>query len=258
MTRRGMIGVLAVGAAVLLTGCGDDRWPDYNYKMTVYVGGKAFSTVRRVEQKEGFSAADSSGRSVTRSLQGEAVIIELGEGRTYYALLGKPDEPEYAQKVAGYALLPLVPEFERDPRFDDYHNETDADALGRSAEQQQKMVAIKGPQALPRTRPSPDPYRGPRQLDNWPMFVTFDDPKDPKTVREASPDSIGVSKVSIEIVDEEVTTGIDVRLDKSFWDLWIANHYKQMREGGGAMNNPYFRSLLPQMSRDKFVTGDDN
>src|SRR3546814_20235250 len=77
--------------------------------MTVYVGDKPFSSVRAVLQEQVSSVADSSGQAVKRSLKGEAVIIEANS-RTYYALLGKPDEPEYGQKVANYALLPLVPE----------------------------------------------------------------------------------------------------------------------------------------------------
>src|SRR3546814_15151707 len=85
--------------------------------MTVYVGDKPFSSVRAVLQEQVSSVADSSGQAVKRSLKGEAVIIEANS-RTYYALLGKPDEPEYGQKVANYALLPLVPEFRRNPETD--------------------------------------------------------------------------------------------------------------------------------------------
>lgn len=55
------------------------------------------------------------------------------------------------------------------------------------------------------------------------MFVTFDDPSDPKTVREVSPESIGVSRITIEITDEDVTTGIEERLPlpttKGFYGL---------------------------------------
>ena len=209
---------LALGAALLLSSCGDDQFPDYHYKMTVYAGGKAYSSVRAVEQKQVFSLADSSGQSVQRRLQGEAVIIDLADGRTAYALLSKPGEAEYALKVAGYALLPLVPEFKRDPRTDDLHVERGTESLDRMADKQRQMVAIKGPQDLPRTRPNPDPYRGPRALDSWPMLVTFSDPKDPKTVREVAPEEIGVNRITIEITEEPVTTGIEERL------VWALNH----------------------------------
>lgn len=202
----GLTGVL------LLSSCGDDAFPDYHYKMTIYVGDTAFSSVRSVKQEQVFSAADSSGQAVKRSLEGEAVIIEFADGNTVYALLGKPDEPEYAQKVAGYALLPLVPKFKRDPRTDTLAVERGTESLDRMADAQQQMVAVQGPQNLPRTRANPDPIHGPRGLDAWPMFVTFSNPADPKTVREVSPASIGVARITIEITDGDVTTGIRTRL----------------------------------------------
>lgn len=69
---------------LFLTACGDDRFPDYNYEMTVYVGGQAFSGVRAIKQEESASIVDSSGRSVKTTLQGEAVIIDLPDGPTAY------------------------------------------------------------------------------------------------------------------------------------------------------------------------------
>lgn len=201
-----------MAASLLLASCGSDPFPDYHYKMTVYVGDKAYSSVRSVRQKQVFSAADSSGSAVKREVEGEAVVLRLGDGRTIYALLSKPDELDYAKKVAGYALLPLVPKFQRDPRFDDLRAERGTEYLDRLADAQQAMVAIEGPKDLPRSRPNPRPASGPSTLDNWPMFVTFDDPKDPKTVREVSPESIGVSRITIEITEEGVTNGIDKQL----------------------------------------------
>src|SRR3546814_18062753 len=99
--------------------------------MTVYVGDKPFSSVRAVLQEQVYSVADSSGQAVKRSLKGEAVIIEANS-RTYYALLGKPDEPEYGQKVANYALLPLVPEFRRTPDTDLLPVDRKSDGKGKS------------------------------------------------------------------------------------------------------------------------------
>src|SRR3546814_13421273 len=89
------------------------------------------------------SVADSSGQAVKRSLKGEAVIIEANS-RTYYALLGKPDEPEYGQKVANYALLPLVPEFRRNPETDMLAVERGTESLDRMAATQRAMVKIAG------------------------------------------------------------------------------------------------------------------
>ena len=214
----------AAGAATLLAaglalgGCGD-AFPDYHYKMTIYAGGKAFSSVRGIEQERVSSLADSSGSRVKTTLSGEAVIMDLN-GRTYYALLSKPDRPEYAAGVAGLALRPHVPGEKPLGEVDRAIEEYNESQQGRSptaylddqASANQAMVEVAGPKDLPRTEPNTDPYRGPRSFDSWPMFVTFSDPRDPKSVREVSPESIGVSRITIEITNEDVTTGIEERL----------------------------------------------
>lgn len=132
MERALLASAALLPLALSLGGCGGDQFSDYHYKMTVYIGDKAFSSVRAVTQKQGFSAADSSGQAVTRSLQGEAVIIDAN-GRTYYALLSKPNEAQYGLKVANYALLPLVPEFKRNPITDTYAVERGTESLDRLA-----------------------------------------------------------------------------------------------------------------------------
>lgn len=71
------------------------------------------------------------------------------------------------------------------------------------------MVKVEGAYDLPRTLP-PRRNREPTQI--WPMFVTFSNPSDPRTVREVSPEAIGVDRITIEITDEDVTTGIEARL----------------------------------------------
>ncbi len=57
------------------------------------------------------------------------------------------------------------------------------------------------------------------------MFVTFGDPKDPKTVRAVTPESIGVKRITIEITDDPVTTGIQARLG------WLPAYYNKMLDG---------------------------
>lgn len=225
MQRRVFLAsVMLTPLALSLGGCGD-QFPDYNYKITVYVGDKAFSSVRRVTQKQGFSAADSSGQAVKRAVQGQAVIIDIPGRSTIYALLSKPAEPEYAQKVAGYALLSHVPAFERDPKTDTLAVERGTESLDRMAAAQRAMVKIVGPVELPRNRPNSDSYRGPRSIDNWPMFVTFDNPTDPKTVRDLSPDSIGISRITIEIVDDGPTKGLEAKLP------WLPEYYNKNFSG---------------------------
>ena len=240
MTRRKLgATALAFSAALLLAGCGDDRFPDYSYKMTIYADGKAFSSVRHIEVTEGSTIQDSSGRRVDYKLQGQAVILDLPDGRTVYALLCKPDKAEYATLIAGAALMPHVardaPLSPADQAMKEAREEqSPPKPYTNQAEALQMMVKVKGPKDLTRFVPNPDLYRGPRRLDHWPMFVTFSDPKDPKTVREVSPESIGVDRITIEITDEPVTTGIEERLG------WL-DHLERFRKDP----NNVFTSTLP-------------
>jgi hypothetical protein len=227
---------LAFGLLITLASCSDDTFPDYNYKMTIYAGGKAFSSVRRVEQKEIASVQSSSGRTVKRTLQGEAVIIDLN-GKTYYALLMRPDNQDYSLLTVtaasiGRLVTPEKLKGEVDAAIEDWRRDQPGQNpnawLDNIAAGSQAMVEIKGAHPLPRTLPSSYMDKGQRmqaQTQTWPMFVTFADPRDPRTVREVSPDSIWVSNITIEITDEDVTAGINERL------AWLPDYHEKMLDG---------------------------
>lgn len=239
MARRRVRKALTASAAALaltlfLSGC-DDRFPDYSYKMTIYAKGKAFSSVRHVEVEEASSIVDSGGSTVKRRVEGEAVVLDLN-GRTYYALLSRPDNADYAQFVAGMALSRFIPlpaqKNDVDQAVDDYRRENSLqDSFGDAASGLQAMVQIEGPRDLPRTLP---PRRNRLSMQAWPMFVTFGDPKDPRTVREVSPDAIGVERITIEITDEDVTMGIERRLE---WLHALGGRYLTGRST--AVGSPY-------------------
>jgi hypothetical protein len=194
MVGMGAVAFFSAGSVLGLVACSDDAFPDYNYKMTIHVGEKAFSSVRRIEQEGIASVQSSSGRDIKRRLQGEAVAIDL-EGRSYYALLTRPDNSDFSLlTVTAASLGPLV------------------------AANDGAITSMKGAHLLPRTIPNNDKHRGPPVIPTWPMFVTFDDPQNPQTLREVSPDSIGVDKITISITDEDVTTGIERRF--SWWEAY--------------------------------------
>ncbi|TIX49439.1 hypothetical protein [Alteraurantiacibacter aquimixticola] len=234
-----MIGRFLVAAlmALSLASCGDDAFPDYHYKMTVYVGGQAFSSVRAVEQEEVSSVVDSTGRTVKTSMRGEAVIIDHPNGRTYYALIGKSGSPQYGAFAAELALMPLVTKAQS-ASTDNWTGENQSGDLDLRARDHQAMVAIEGPQELRRRVPVDELRRhsgsGDPDFPAWPMFVTFSDPADPRTVREVSPDSLGVERITIEITDEDVTTGIEERLG---WLSRLGGGYLSGR--GTAVGSPY-------------------
>jgi hypothetical protein len=249
------LAVVALTLGMLpLVGCSGDAFPDYHYKMTIYAGGKAFSSVRGIAQEEVSSMVDSAGRRVERTLSGEAVIIDL-DGRTYYALLSKPDNADYATLITGAALAPYIPGAAPQTDAEKAVGEVREDArrtadpgyyLDDMAERSRAMTQVVGPKDLPRTLP---PRNGKPPFEAWPMFVTFGDPKDPKTVRAVSPEEIGVSKITIEITDEPVTTGIEGRF--SWWTQFGNKHF----DGTSTiMEDMTASSLAAHMSSGSFST----
>jgi hypothetical protein len=228
-----------VFASLGLAAC-DDRLPDYSYKMTVYAGGKAFSSVRHVAVEEVPSIVDSGGTTIKRRVDGQAVILDLG-GSTYYALLAPPGAPDYPAFAAGMALAPLIPK----PAA-----HSPEDNFGDVSRGLQAMVKVKGPHDLPREIDSG--AATPRQP--WPMFVTFDDPSDPTTVREVSPTGIGVSRITIEITHDDVTTGIEDRLP------WLPGYKKaRMRLSGNKsiVISHGDHSLAEHIGAGEFTLGED-
>src|SRR3546814_15700091 len=104
--------------------------------------------------------------------------------------------------------------------------ERGTESLDRMAATQRAMVKIAGPVDLPRTRPNPFPGGNPRELGAWPLFVTFDDPRNPRTVREVSPDNVGVSRITIEITGDDPSAGIERNLP------WLPNYRSEERRVG--------------------------
>src|SRR3546814_16577189 len=90
--------------------------------------------------------------------------------------------------------------------------ERGTESLDRMSATQRAMVKIAGPVDLPRTRPNPFPGGNPRELGAWTQFVTFDDPRNPRTVREVSHDTVGVSRITIEITGDDKRAGIEGNL----------------------------------------------
>lgn len=217
------------GALSLLAGCGD-QFPDYHYKMTIYAGGNAFSSVRGIEQREVSSMVDSAGVRVERTLTGEAVVLDQN-GQTYYALLTKPDNAEYATLIPGAALAPFiegpaskseVAEAIGEVREERRRASDPGYYLDDMAARSRAMTEVEGAKDLPRRLPA---RNGKPAFEAWPMFVTFGDPADPKTVREVSPDAIGVERITIEITDEAVTSKIGASLP------WLVRYFDRMLDG---------------------------
>ncbi len=250
MTRRCFaLSVAMVPFTLSLGGCGDDRWKDYNYKMTVYADGKAYSTVRHVEVTEGSTIQDSSGRRVDRKVEGQAVVIEAPSGPVF--ALMTPAEGDfgfgnYAAYVARPALMPAIgmpKESEAEQAVREYRESKPGfDGLADDADMHNAMLKVEGPRDLPRTIPNPDRYRGPREISVWPRLVRFRDGRDPKSIELVSPDSIGVSRITIEVTKDDISTGIEEKLPDYGPKSGFKDWYQSLQAGD-----------LRQVSKDLFV-----
>lgn len=218
MARRGGIfgGFVAAGL-LLLSGCGDGTL-DYRYRLTVEVdtpeGLKSGSSVIEIEQRLVRPGSNPAGVGVERKVRGEAVAIDLPGGLTLYALLRSDNNIDWAS----YVMQTLAPR----TQGEDF------------AQQLDDMLALEGELTLPRKFP---PVGHLPERSAYPMLVTFTDLSDPTSVAEVDPDDLaatfgkGVSlkRITVQITDDPVTTGIEKRLG------WLIDP--------AIMENPGWRSL---------------
>lgn len=205
--------------ALMLAACGG-RFPDYHYKMTVYVdtpeGEKAFSSVVEVSNKEIPTLIRSSGKMLQTRVHGEALIIDRGAGTApVFVLLASPATGEFYARAAEHALRPTRA----------------GDELGGDeayARWMQRMIATKGARELPRLRRRVSREKG--MQDQWPTFVAFNDINDPSTVYEVRPEDIGVKRITIEITDEPASDEIEKRLP------WLDRYDEENRRLNGRNN----------------------
>jgi hypothetical protein len=251
MERRTFLAsAMMIPLAVSLGGC-DDRWKDYNYKMTVWIGDTPYSTVRHVKVEEGGTIQSSSGRRVDRSVEGEAVIIETPSGPVFALMTpadGQFGNGYFAAYVAEPALIPAInkpQESEAGRAVREYREEQPGfDQLADNATRHNAMLEAEGPRDLPRTIPYPDRKQGPRDVSVWPMFVRFGNINDPASVRQISSDAIGVSRITVEVTKEPVATKIESLLP------WLDAYYDKMLDGQRIHNsNNLANTLTPAAFR---------
>ncbi len=223
-----MKGILVAMLALTLSACGDDRWTDYSYKMTVYVGDKAYSTVRHVEVEEGSTIQSSTGRRVDRRVEGEAVVIDTPSGPVFALMTpakGGFGNGYYAAYVAEPALMVDYGKPSKDvgPRW----GEPGYDGLADDAKRHNAMLKVEGPRNLPRSIPELA-YVTRSEFVVWPMFVRFSDINNPNSVQQVSPESIGVTRISIEVTRESVTEAVASKL------TWLSQYQDDGRSLSGS------------------------
>jgi len=184
--------VFAFLAALLLAGCTSNE--TFRYRMTVEVetpeGLRTGSSVREVEIWERMGDT-MIGNKVGGKVRGEAVAVDLPNGKTLYMLLGD------ARWLAHQAI-------ETPPPGPGHHL--------WGVKRARWMIENKAKGELPR--------------GHYPTLVASDDPRDPRAFFELDPEDLAANlgpgyslkRVTIEITDARVTRGIEKRLPEPIGD----------------------------------------
>jgi hypothetical protein len=179
--NRMLVAVFLVLSSLGLGGCGTYDW---HQKLTVEIetpdGVKVGSAVTEVSWWENRFFKD--GAAFQSEIKGEAAVVDLGNGRYLFALLGHADDSGY---MAGLAPRIIV----------------DRDGLAWSLEAIKRAEGLSGRLEVP--------------SKHFPMLVTFTDINDPKSVKEVDPANLGATfgagyalkSIALEVTDEAVTEG---------------------------------------------------
>ena len=200
MKRRGFLGAGVLGALLAVSGCSaEDETPDYRYRLTVGVdtpeGVKTGSSVIEVETAVASERSIPNPGAVSHRVRGEAVAVDLPDGRTLFALLRSGNDIDWASRVM---FLRAADGLDFEKRFE-------------------AMLRNRNELELPRMWP---PVGHLEERPAYPMLVTFGDLDDPTSVEEVDPDDLaatfgeGVSlkRITVQMTDDLVTTGIEERL----------------------------------------------
>ena len=203
MVPRSLMMSMLIGiAALILPACtaADDAAPDYRYRLTVEVetpeGLRTGSSVIEVQQTLMRAGGSPANQAVRWRVRGEAVAVDLPGGKTLFALLRSDNDPDWASRV--YVLL--APQ----------ENKGFEDALD-------DVLELTGKRTLPRMWP---PVAFLEERSAYPMMVTFGDLADPTSVAEVDPDDLAAAfgegvklkRITVELTDDPVTSGIEARL----------------------------------------------
>ncbi len=186
-----------LSTALALTGCWRNTYA-WNQKLTVTVmtpqGERSGSAVTRVTA--GVNQKPMMGNLLSFGVNGEATLVDLGQGKFLFALLspgGSWTSTEYLAELVFAADLPNRPV----PGYPD------------GANQNYEVL-----QSLRKERSIPQKH--------YPLLVTFTDINDPKSVKEVKPgklsDAFGpgysLKSITLEITDEPVTKGKIIKICK--------------------------------------------
>lgn len=173
--------------------------PTYRYRLTVEVdtpiGVRAGTSVIEGKLAETWHLDNlSAGPNIRPSAVGEAVVVKLPNDRHLFAILKSEDVGDWASNII-FAFVPR------------YRGE------GANRETWRAINRIRGERELPRY--SRFGFRR-KPVSAYPILVTFDDLVDPASVKRVNPDDlettfgdgISLKRITVQITDDSVTTGI--------------------------------------------------
>ena len=210
---RAISGLLVVVFALFLLACDNPRTPDYRYRLTVEVktpeGLRTGSSVIEVEQSMGRSAGSGFGKIIVRRVRGEAVAVDLPGGQTLFALLRSDIDVDWSARL----MQMLAPEIAGEAFEDVFDN----------------VLMIESEVEVPRTWPANVVLP---ERSAYPIFVTFGDVDDPTSVELVDPDDLAATfgegyaleRITVQLTDEPVTTGIKERLG------WLGISFKRFEK----------------------------
>ena len=253
MTRRGVISCFVAGIMAIVSGCGDERFPDLRYRLTVEVdtptGLKTGSSVYEIKSR-GYTAILGEGglHRFSRSLRGEAVAVDIAPGQTLFALLrGEQSNTELLEELPFRVFKPEgLPEGDA-AKFDDRHS----DILLMT----KQLLVMRDTRAVPRWTPTLNKVDPPRS--DYPMLVQFANIDDPNSVERVDPDDLAKSfglgvrlrRITVQITDAPVTTGIEKRLG------WLTSYVNRHFDRSSTVTeNMVTRSLSAHLNSGSFST----
>jgi hypothetical protein len=214
--NRMLVAAFLVLSSLGLSGCGTYDW---HQKLTVEIetpeGVKVGSAVTEVSWWENRVFKD--GAALQSKIRGEAVVVDLGNGRYLFALLSHADDTGYTADLA-----PLIT--------------MDRDKIVWSVEAITRAKALSGRISVP--------------SKHFPKFATFTDITDPRSVKEVDPANLGTTfgagyslkSVTLEITDEAVTKG---KIENVLG--WVQDHFDGRLDGNryGTIKslNPFANSV---------------
>lgn len=202
MYRFAIIAAIVIAALTYAYSGGSAPAP-IAYRLTAHTDYGKFSTVRIIhfEAKRTNLAMDLFYDGTTH---GEALVVTRPDGRKYYGLIGDKLLPWYAlsdtldAQVRGLGLASKPAERTR----------IQAD-LVRRWDRVEEL-----PKLWEKTR------GGKRTVAPWPRFVTFQSIDRPLTVTEADPDTIGIRRMTIEIVHGPVAYTLGDTFTEAYFADW--------------------------------------